>query len=147
MRFLSRSYLLGAQRNKMPSITVNRLKRIIKEELQMLHEGEREEQGAVLNRACSELIKAIEKFKESSSAKAKSMMDGGGVSLENHLKEAEKMLKRITDTPKEFVDGPKQTAPQTPPAAPVAASPSTTSAVPTAANKKVSVQPNIKKKA
>lgn len=127
----------------MPSITVNRLKRIIKEELRMLHEGEIEEQGSALNRACSELIKAIEKFKGASSAKAKSVMDGGGISLEKHLNEAEKMLKRITDTPKEFVDGPKQVAPKAEPAAPVTAEPPKSPSSPV--NKKISVQPSIKK--
>lgn len=111
----------------MPAITVNRLKKIIKEELQALHEGDIEDQGAAINRACSDLIKAVEKFKTVSSAKAKSIADSSGTSLESHLKEAEKLLKRITDTPKEYVDGPKP------------------SVEPAATGVKMSIQPKVKK--
>jgi hypothetical protein len=122
----------------MPAITITRLKRIIQEELKMLREGDREEQGAVVMRACSDLIKAIEKFNAVAPAKAKSIMAGSGDTLEKRLREAEKLLKRITDSPKEYVDGPKQT-----PAPSAAAAPSAAPAPD--GGKKVSVQPVVKK--
>jgi hypothetical protein len=123
----------------MPEITITRLRKIIKEELEMLREGDAEEQGAIVMRACSDLIKAIEKFGAIATSKAKSATDGAGDSLEKRLKSVEKTLKRITDLPKDYVDGPKQ------PEASLKSSIEPAPVAPVPGAKKVSVQPNVKK--
>ena len=124
----------------MPKITTTRLRQIINEELLKLHEGDREDQAAAMATAASKLLKAIEAFKSAASAKAKSTMDGGGSSLEKHLKESEKMLKRIVASPLEHVDGQKpqvlSTTPASPPQPEELSEPT----------KKVSVQPSVSKK-
>ena len=125
----------------MPKITSNRLRQIINEEIKKLHEGDREDQAAAMATAASKLLKAIEAFKSAASAKAKSTMDPKGSSLDNHLKEAEKMLKRIVASPLEHVDGQK---PQTLPKAPVQPAQAGDLSQP---EKKVSIQPSVEKKA
>jgi hypothetical protein len=96
----------------MPKLTISQLRKIISEEVQVLREGEKEDQAAAMAQNASKLLKAIESFKLVASAKAKSGADSSGSSLEKHLLEAEKMLKRIVASPLEYVDGQK-VAPQT----------------------------------
>lgn len=91
----------------MPKLTISQLRKIISEEVQILREGEKEDQAAAMATAASKLLKAIESFKSAASAKAKSNADVSGTSLEKHLQESEKMLKRIVASPLEHVDGPK----------------------------------------
>lgn len=110
----------------MSKLTVAQLRKIISEEVQILREGEKEDQAAAMATAASKLLKAIETFKSAASAKAKSNADPSGTSLEKHLQEAEKMLKRIVASPMVHVDGPKM--PQAP--------------APTEAPKKVSLKPS-----
>jgi hypothetical protein len=95
----------------MPKLTISQLRKIISEEVQVLREGEKEDQAAAMAQNASKLLKAIESFKSVASAKAKSGADSSGASLEKHLLETEKMLKRIVASPLEYVDGPK-VAPQ-----------------------------------
>lgn len=121
----------------MPKLTISQLRKIISEEVSILREGDKEDQAASMATAASKLLKAIESFKGASSAKAKSSIDSGGMSLEKHLQEAEKMLKRIVASPLQHVDGPKISVT---PSAPAEPSQSST----LAATKKVSVKPSIK---
>lgn len=120
----------------MPQLTISQLRKIISEEVKLLREGDKEDQAASMATAASKLLKAIEAFKSAASAKAKSSMDSSGMSLEKHLQESEKMLKRIVASPLQHVDGPK---------APVATSsvvePPQASVAP---SKKVSVKPTVK---
>jgi len=98
----------------MPKLTVAQLRKIISEEVQILREGEKEDQAAAMATSASKLLKAIESFKAAASAKAKSSMDSSGTSLERHLQLAEKMLKRIVESPMMHVDGPKAPPPTAP---------------------------------
>ena len=115
----------------MPKLTISQLRKIISEEVELIREGDREDQAAKMATAASKLLSAIESFKVAASAKAKSNMDSSGASLEKHLKEAEAMLKRIVASPLQHVDGPK---PQV-------------TAVASSDAKSVSVTPSVQKKA
>lgn len=119
----------------MPKLTISQLRKIISEEVKILREGDKEDQAASMATASSKLLKAIESFKSAASAKAKSNIDGNGMSLEKHLQEAEKMLKRIVASPLQHVDGPKAAVVSTP------VEPSQSSV---ATTKKVSVKPSVK---
>lgn len=88
-------------------ITSSKLRQIINEEIQKLLEGDREDQAASMATAASKLIKALEAFQNVASEKAKSSSDSRNSSLMDHLKSAEKILKRVVASPLEYVDGPK----------------------------------------
>jgi hypothetical protein len=77
--------------------TITQLRKIIAEELKLLREGEAEETAAKMANDASKLLKAIETFKSSATAKAKADMG-------KHLDEVEKMLKRIVASPMQSVD-------------------------------------------
>ena len=123
----------------MPKLTISQLRKIISEEVKILREGDKEDQAAAMAKAAAALLKAIESFKSAASAKAKSSMDSAGLSLEKHLQESEKMLKRIVGSPLQHVDGPKTsvvaTGAKVEPAAPQPVSSDA---------KKVSVKPTVK---
>jgi hypothetical protein len=125
----------------MPKLTISRLRKIIAEEVSLLREGEKEDQAASMAQNASKLLKAIESFKSTASSKAKSSADASNATLEKHLLEAEKMLKRIVASPLNYVDGPKQ---------PIAGTPSAVvpdqSLAGAATTKKVSVKPAVEKK-
>lgn len=91
----------------MSKLTISQLRKIIAEEVQVLKEGDKEDQAAAMAQNASKLLKAIESFKLVASAKVKSSADSSGFSLEKHLLETEKMLKRVVASPLEHVDGPK----------------------------------------
>jgi len=91
----------------MSKLTILQLRKIIAEEVQVLREGDKEDQAAAMAQNASKLLKAIESFKLVASAKVKSSADSSGFSLEKHLLEVEKMLKRVVASPIEHVDGPK----------------------------------------
>ena len=117
----------------MHKLTISRLKKIIAEEVSLLKEGEKEDQAAAMAQNASKLLKAIELFKASASSKALSSADAANTTLEKHLLETEKMLKRIVASPMTHVDGPKQ--PDEVPSSPVASQ--------SLSAKKVSIKPNI----
>jgi len=98
----------------MSKLTIRQLRKIILEEVEVLREGEKEDQAAAMATTASKLLKAIESFKKAASAKAKSTIDSSGASLEMHLELTQKMLKRIVESPMMYVDGPKNT-PAAPP--------------------------------
>jgi len=128
----------------MLKLTISRLRKIIAEEVTLLAEGEKEDQAASMAQNASKLLKSIEAFKSAASAKAKSSADEMGTTLDEHLKESERVLKRIVMSPMNYVDGPKPAVQQSTPAAPtpVVASqplPSTDS------SKKTSLKPNVQK--
>lgn len=80
----------------MPKININRLKTIIREELEMLHENPDLQSAAALGRAAASLHKAVTSFKEAASEKAKAEM--------SYLDELEQTLTRIVSSPVNYVD-------------------------------------------
>jgi len=122
----------------MPNLTISQLRQIISEEVRILREGDKEDQAAAMATTASKLLKAIESFRSAASAKAKSSMDSAGISLEKHLQETEKMLKRIVSSPMQHVDGPKAPVP--------GAAPKAEPEMPQepSSPKKVSVKPTLK---
>lgn len=119
----------------MPKLTISQLRKIISEEVKTLKEGDREDQAASMATTASKLLKAIELFNGVASAKAKSNMNSSGTSLEKHLQETEKMLKRIVASPLEHVDGQKTISAN-----------NDKSLGTSIDGKTVSVKPNVKKK-
>ena len=85
----------------MPKITLDRLKKIIREEVEMLHEGEDLDSAAKVMSSATKLLGAIESFKEIASEKAKSTLEDSG------LHQVESMLKRIIDSPMQYVSIPR----------------------------------------
>lgn len=81
----------------MPQIKLDRLKKIIQEELALVKEGDNHADGAKLMTSAAKLLDAIEKFKKDASKKA--LAD-----VENDLGALEGKLKRITDSPMMYVD-------------------------------------------
>lgn len=130
----------------MPKLTISRLRKIIAEEVTLLREGDKEDQAASMAQNASKLLKAIESFRSAASAKAKSTSDSTGTTLEEHLQETERVLKRIVGSPLNYVDGPK---PQVQPTV----TPSSTPVPPVSAveppqaqsTKKVSLKPSVEK--
>lgn len=84
----------------MAKITIETLRKIISEEIQLVREGANEDAAAGLASNASKLLKAIESFKEAATAKAKADMG-------NHIEETEKLLKRMISSPMQYVDMPK----------------------------------------
>jgi uncharacterized damage-inducible protein DinB len=84
----------------MAKIELNRLQKIIREELANLHEGADHDSAAKIMSAATKLIKAIDSFKEASSEKAKSEL---GSSLDS----VEQTLSRIVSSPMQYVDATK----------------------------------------
>jgi len=121
----------------MSKLMISQLRKIIAKEVFLLREGEKEDQAAAMAISASKLLKAIEAFKLAASAKAKSSADSAGASLEKHLQEAEKMLKRIVSSPMQHVDGKKPV-----PSGEVSQS----TASDQAQTKKVSIDPSTKAK-
>ncbi len=114
----------------MPKLTISQLRKIIIEEARILKEGEKEDQAAAMAQNASKLLKAIESFKVVASINAKSSTDSSGTSLEKHLQETEKMLKRIVGSPLGYVDGSKAS-----------------STTPDVKTKQASIKPSVEKKA
>ena len=87
----------------MPKIGLEKLKKIIQEEMLNLHEGADHENGSKVMNAATLLLKAIEAFKDKASEKSKAAM-------EENLASVEKILIRIATSPMQYVDATKPTA-------------------------------------
>ena len=81
----------------MPKIGLEKLKKIIREEMSRLDEGEDHDTAAKIMSSATKLLSAIESFKESASEKVKAEI---GV----HLEETEKVLQRVVASPMQYVD-------------------------------------------
>jgi molybdenum-dependent DNA-binding transcriptional regulator ModE len=81
----------------MAKIEINRLQKIIREELENLREGADHDSAAKLMSAATKLINAIDSFKEAASEKAKAELDA-------HLASVEQTLSRIVSSPMQYVD-------------------------------------------
>lgn len=84
----------------MTKIGLRQLKEMIKEELEILREGDDHDAAVRIMTSASKLLKAIDNFKENSSEKSRSEMG-------QHLEEIEKTLKRIVASPLHYVDATK----------------------------------------
>jgi DUF438 domain-containing protein len=84
----------------MAKIGLARLKNIIREEIENLHEGEDHDSASKIMSSATKLLSAIESFKESASEKAKAEM---GTNLEG----VEQLLNRIAASPMQYVDATK----------------------------------------
>jgi Sec-independent protein translocase protein TatA len=82
----------------MHTIKMNRLKQIIREELEIIREGAEEEAAVKNSSACSKLLKAIEAFKSEASEKTKSAAQELG------LDKVEEKIKFIVGSPLGFID-------------------------------------------
>lgn len=87
----------------MPKIGLEKLKKIIQEEMLNLHEGADHDTAAKIMSGASKLLKAIEAFKNTASEKVKAEMG-------SNLEEVEKLLNRIAASPMQYVDATKPTA-------------------------------------
>jgi len=81
----------------MPKIALDTLKKIIREEMENLREGEDHDTAAKIMTSTSKLLSAIEAFKESSSEKVKS-------ELGEPLEKVEQVLNRIMASPMQYID-------------------------------------------
>lgn len=81
----------------MAKIGISRLKKIIREELENLREGDDHDAASKIMSAATKLLGAIESFKESASEKAKAEMG-------SNLEGIEKLLNRIVSSPMQYVD-------------------------------------------
>ena len=86
--------------DRMPKITLETLKRIIREEVSNLHEGADHDSASKVMSAATKLLGAIETFKESASEKAKAEMG-------SNLESVEQLLNRIVASPMQYVDATK----------------------------------------
>lgn len=86
----------------MPKIGLDRLKKIIREELENLYEGEDHDSASKIMSSATKLLNAIESFKESASEKVKAEM----VDLEK----VEQILQRVISSPMQYVDTSKPPA-------------------------------------
>jgi hypothetical protein len=87
----------------MSKIGLEKLKKIIQEEMINLHEGIDHDVAAKILGGASKLLNAIEAFKNTASEKVKAEMG-------SNLEEVEKILNRIADSPMQYVDATKPTA-------------------------------------
>lgn len=87
----------------MAKIGISRLKKIIREELSLLQEGEDHDSASKIMSSATKLLSAIETFKETASEKAKSEM---GTNLDG----VEQLLNRIVASPMQYVDATKPPA-------------------------------------
>lgn len=87
----------------MAKITLQTLKKIIREEVTSLREGADHETASKVMSAATKLLSAIETFKESASEKAKAEM---GTNLDG----VEQLLNRIVASPMQYVDAVKPPA-------------------------------------
>ena len=89
----------------MSKITLERLKKIIREEVQMFSEGTDHDAASKIMTGATKLLNAIEAFKESASEKVKS-------EIGSNLDGVEQLLNRIVASPMQYVDitdpGPKK---------------------------------------
>ena len=81
----------------MAKIGIARLKKIIQEEIENLHEGADHDSASKIMSSATKLLKAIESFKETSSEKVKSEMG-------DNLDSVEKLLNRVVSSPMQYVD-------------------------------------------
>lgn len=84
----------------MAKIGLARLKKIIREELETLHEGDDHDSAAKIMSAATKLLGAIEAFKESSSEKVKA-------EIGTNMDSVEQLLNRIVASPMQYVDATK----------------------------------------
>lgn len=84
----------------MPKIALNTLKRIIREEMSSLREGQDHDTAAKIMSSASKLLSAVEDFKESSSEKVRA-------EIMTHVEEVEKVLNRIMASPMQYLDAVK----------------------------------------
>lgn len=82
----------------MNRINMNKLKKIIREELKLIREGAEHEAVAKNSAACSKLLKAIETFNQEASEKMKSAAQEMG------LNKVEEKIKFAVGSPLEFID-------------------------------------------
>ena len=87
----------------MAKITLQTLKKIIREEVTTLREGADHDTASKVMSAATKLLGAIEAFKESASEKAKAEM---GTNLDG----VEQLLNRIVASPMQYVDATKPPA-------------------------------------
>ena len=87
----------------MSKIGLDKLKKIIQEEMISLHEGMDHDTAAKIMGGASKLLKAIESFKNTASEKVKAEMG-------SNLEEVEKLLNRIATSPMQYVDVTKPAA-------------------------------------
>jgi uncharacterized protein YicC (UPF0701 family) len=83
--------------SEMPKIDLNRLKIIIREEIETISEGADHEAAAAVANTAAKLLKAIDAFKETSGEKLKS-------DVTMHIAELEKTLNRVVASPMSYVD-------------------------------------------
>lgn len=84
----------------MPKIELDRLKKIIREEIENLNEGDAHDAATKQASVAAKLLKAIETFKNTASEKAKS--DFG-----ESISSVEQILVRIINSPMQYIDAPK----------------------------------------
>jgi uncharacterized damage-inducible protein DinB len=88
----------------MAKIGLARLKNIIREEIENLHEGEDHDSASKIAKSASDLMKAIDSFREVSSEKARAEVG-------QNLQTMHQVLDRIVHSPMNYVDstepGPK----------------------------------------
>ena len=87
----------------MPKITETMLKKIISEEIAQVLESSAHDAGAKVMSSASKLLSAIESFREAATGSA-------SAEVSPHLDDLETSLKRIVDSPMQFVDVPKPVA-------------------------------------
>lgn len=83
----------------MPKIGLDKVRKIIQEELVNLHEGESHESAAKIMNSAAKLLSAIEVFKENVSEKARAEVAD--------LEKVEQVLQRIIASPMQYVDATK----------------------------------------
>lgn len=87
----------------MPKIGLDKLKKIIQEEMHNLQEGADHDTASKIMSGATKLLKAIESFKSTASEKVKAEMG-------SNLEEVEKLLNRIAASPMQYVDATKPTS-------------------------------------
>jgi hypothetical protein len=84
----------------MAKIGLARLKNIIREEIENLHEGEDHDSAAKIAKSASDLMKAIDSFRDVSSEKARAEVG-------QNLETMHQALDRIVHSPMQYVDATK----------------------------------------
>lgn len=87
----------------MAKIGISRLKKIIREEMSLLREGEDHDSASKIMSSATKLLSAIETFKDTASEKAKAEMG-------SNLDGVEQLLNRIVASPMQYVDATKPPA-------------------------------------
>ena len=81
----------------MAKIGLARLKKIIREEIENLHEGEDHDSASKIVSGATKLLNALESFKETASEKVKA-------EIGSNLDGLEQILKRVVSSPMQYVD-------------------------------------------